>query len=159
MESEPILILRESWIGILEEVTPPPDSLATALIVSIGPQWGSVTAGTTTDQVVDESYFDSRDYYPYTQEFDLSHDLLLDAANGDIRLRLSSGALVPSNEGDDAFNEPVITAFRDWALEYLSRCDHRLQWLWIGDHDRSLWTQTRLTRRCCQPQTRGGVEI
>ncbi len=147
MDSVPISLLHEDWTRILGEITPEPDSPATALVISIGPQWGSVTAGTIADEIADERYFESRDYYPYVQEFDLSHDRLFEAANDDIQLLSRSGDPIPHDEGDDAFNETIISVFREWTLEFLGKRDHHLIWLWLGDHDRSLWKPTRLTSR------------
>lgn len=144
MDRIPISALRDDWIRILEEITPRSDSSSTALVISIGPQWGSVIAGTTADEISDEHYFDMRDYYTFTQEFDLSYDRLFDAANGDVQLLSQSGDPIPIDDGDDAFNEPIISVFREWALEFLGERDHHLTWLWLGDHDRSFWKPTRL---------------
>ncbi len=147
MDSLPIAALHEDWTRILEEVTPGPGSPATVLVISIGPQWGSVTAGTIADDIPDEHYFDTQDYYPFTQEFDLSHDRLFDAANEDIQLLLESGDPIPLDDGDDAFNALIISVFREWALKFLGEQDHHLTWLWLGDHERSFWKPTRLTSR------------
>lgn len=159
MKSVPISTLRDEWDAILEKVMPDSYSPATALVISIGPQWGSVTAGTISDPIPDERYFVSRDYYPYTQEFDLSHDSLFEAADGAVFLHSEDGVAISCEDGDDAFNEPIVSTFREWTIEFTSKRDHQLEWLWLGDHDRSFWKPTRLTRRSRSTACTPRVEI